>query len=389
MLARSRFLKPMLDSGSARVFNCNDRSRLLLKRRAHDPFFFRTRALHGLVLIKEVRLDDDEEVGAAEGPIIGTKVYLPYNHADIYEGGRSIFLHDDRLWDVLGDLFGLNSADRSDLEHDQKILDVLGQLPSLDGFLMRDALEIEGIAPNEQYFEVSASERIAIHEFIRGRFEPLVCAACHGEALLPNRVKHLVDKIWEAKDEQALAPLTETFRFPREEALQIFAAWKGVIFYTFEYQRTRAERQAFAQWLALRTTPKGMVDKLDRDYIDGLRSQTIQYFRRHWSAVEAITRDYETLYARFVNTSEGVHDFLSFLRGAHQMYWRMGDGLSRINHAIFCWKVFTRRLSWRVTDTDTLCQMLNVFRRVLRVSSASDTAAEDEPEAPTSERASA
>ncbi|MGH7087417.1 MAG: hypothetical protein ACREFQ_00785 [Stellaceae bacterium] len=367
MISNDLYLRPMLDSGSSRVFNCNDRSRKLVQEQAKDPYFFRQPKLHGIILIKEANVDRGSRSGGS--PVVVTKLYFPYNHEDVYEGGRSIFFHDPRLLDVLNELFGLRGAEtnQEDLQHDLKVLGILDRLPSLDGFLMRDALELDGIAANENYFEVSGSERTAIQEFIRRKFEPLVRAACDGEA--GARVDQLIEKIWEAKDKAALDPLIRAFRFPDEEALSIFASWKGINFYTYEYYRSKKERERFGLWLRDGATPRNFVSREDGEHLQQMRKATVECLRERWTAVEAIAREYDTLYTNFLRVPEGVVEFLKFLRGSRQIYWRMGDALSRLSHAVHCWESLTRGYAERRLTADKL---MNVFESVQLVLGAAD-----------------
>src|SRR5690349_18875954 len=87
-LSGSRYLRPMLNAGSSRVFNCNDVARKLEHREGEqNPYLFKTPAMHHLVLVKEaMRYDDPRH---PKGLAIGTKLYVPYNRDEIYEGGRS------------------------------------------------------------------------------------------------------------------------------------------------------------------------------------------------------------------------------------------------------------------------------------------------------------
>lgn len=339
MISNDQYLRPMLNSGSSRVFNCNDCARKLMKEEVVDPYFFNLKRMHGLILIKETISQSEKR--SSDDRVIGTKLYIPYNQDDVYEGGRSIFYHDPRLLDVLNEFFGLhnNSPDEADLRHDITILGVLDRLPSLDGFLMRDALELEGVAANELYFEVSKEERATIHDYVRRKFEPLVRRACGDGSPLVSQVNHLIDKIWEAKDKTALAPLTQAFRFPENDALAIFAAWKGINFYTFEYSRAKQKRERFGLWLRDGAVPRNVVAKHDLEFLKQQRRTTAEQLREHWSAIETISREYEQLYSRFLTTPDGVGDFLKFLRRSHEIYWTMGVALSKINHAVHCWEV--------------------------------------------------
>jgi len=373
-IGNERYLRPMLDSGSSRVFNCNDKARKLVAAQAANPYFFKLPQMHSLVVLKDTHLDRGAVV-LASGPVVKTKLYLPYNEADVYEGGRSIFYEDQRLVDVLTEKFGLRSA-RSravELEYDLKTLGLLDTLPSLDGFLMGDTLEREGIAVNESYLEVTGAEKAAISAFIRGKFEPLVRAAFGEGAKVAGRVEQLVDKVWEAKDEKALAPLSRALRFPKTEELAIYAAWKGVLYYTFEHERTRKQRESFSDWLEKQATPRGLVAKSERDQINQLRQDTIRRLRTHWLAVENNVDKYETLYTSFVAdpTAEGderqkaVTAFLSFLRRSRELYWKMGDALSKISHAVRCWDVTSAAFENRKMPADSLAYLLGVLNTVL------------------------
>jgi hypothetical protein len=355
----------MLDAGSSRVFNCNDRARKLAEEGVSAPYFFKLPKMHGVVLIKEALLKGG--VGKSGERVVGTKVYLPYNQADVYEGGRSVFIHDGRLLEILNELLGLKGMTLADpdLHNDMRILGILDGLPSLDWFLMRDALELEGIAANENYFEVSGPERNAIQRFIRRKFEPLVRAACEGGSGVSDKVTQLTDKIWEAKDRAALEPLIRAFRFPTDDAMSIFASWKGIIFYIFEYYRAKERREKFGLWLRDGSTPRNFVSKSDLDHISQLRRGTLGRLREQWNSVESIAREYESLYARFLSDPNGIGDFLGFLRRSREIYWRMGDSLSKISHAIHCWDATSSNFEERRMPADRLVYLLDVLQTVL------------------------
>jgi hypothetical protein len=375
LIISDQYLRPMLEAGSSRVFNCNDRSRKLIRDGVKEPYFFKLPKMHGLVLVKQAILQGARPEEGAQ--VVGTKLYFPYNQDDVYEGGRSVFFHDPRLLEILNQLFGLQGATfaEADLMHDMKVLEILDRLPSLDGFLMRDALELEGIDANEKYFEVSDTEKTAIREYIRRKFEPLVRAACEDDPSLLGRVANLIDKIWEAKDRVALDPLIRAFRFPDDEALAIFASWKGINFYTFEYYRAKQKRDQFGIWLRDKSMPRDFVSKHDNNYIAQLRRSAIERLREHWNAVEGVAREYESLYDRFLSGPDGVGNFVGFLRRSREIYWRMGDSLSKINHAVHCWDATSSAFYERRLPADKLIYLFDILQAVLSGSEPAESAA--------------
>jgi len=365
MAKTGTYLRPELDIGSSRVFNCNDLTRKLEKLKIEELPFFKNKAMNTLVLIKEPLTDERVEPHPS-GFAVGTKLYIPYNEANVYEGGRSVFCHSKQLMEVLNQHFGFDGAkvSKEDLNRDLKILNVLDKLPSLDVFLMRDSLELEGLQVHPRYFEIEEAQRTAIQEFIRGKIEPLVRAAYAGQQSVANKVTQLVDKIWEAKDTVALDNLIKAFRIPEEEAPAIFAAWKGIIFYCYEYSRTKESREAFARWLKDGAQERELVSKGVHDYIDQTRRGVIERLRDHWKDVENYTNEYDRIYAKFVDSSD-PGEFISFLRTAKSFYWRMGDSLSKMSHAVNCWDIQTSNFPARRLPSEHLEPLLVLLKAVL------------------------
>jgi hypothetical protein len=352
----------MLEAGSSRVFNCIERHRKLRADEAPDTRFFKHEPLHNVVIIKEART---ETGGSMHGRNLLTKLYLPYNEGDVYEGGRSMFLDDPRLLTILNELVGLQgrTVSKEDIRGDLKMLQVFDGLPSLDAFLLRDALE--GFKPNPLYLEVSDVERAAIYDYIRKKFEPLVRAALGSGSFQSSKVAYLVDKMWEAKDLDALNPLIEACRFPKDDALSIFTAWKGINFYTFEYERIKGQIETMGRWIARTTVPRFGSIVADAEHVTFLRDYAIERLKHHVSAVDDIVREYDKLYERFVVSRDAVVDFIDFLHRSREVYWRLGEGLSALNHATHCWDLSTGNFIARRLPFDRLEQTLNCLLRVL------------------------
>ena len=142
----------MLDTGSPRVYNCNEMTRRVTEQYPENtPVFFRTKALNNIVVIKDTVPESERRL---LGSSVGTKLYFPFNEQDIYEGGRTIFLHGKGVDRAIEDYCGEGAITKESLAADRAILNVLNQLPSLDPFLMKDAFLRAGIDIHEAYFEV-------------------------------------------------------------------------------------------------------------------------------------------------------------------------------------------------------------------------------------------
>jgi hypothetical protein len=354
----------MLDAGSSRVFNCVEIYHRLCSKEEADPSFFKHAPFHKMTVLKEAASSRD---GLTLGRRLATKLYFPYNSQDIYEGGRSIFLHDPKLIEVLNELVGLQSRNlaKDNVRSDLKVLQVLDGLPSLDAFLMRDALELEGLSPNPLYMEVSESERQAIFDFIRRKFEPLVRTAVGQDSFQDAKVGVLVDKIWEARDLDALDPLIQACRFPKNEALKIFTSWKGVNFYAFQYERSKDGIETLERWLGDVALPRVGHSGVDVEQMLYFKTNALARLRHHRKVVDDIVQEYDTVYSQFIAHPEAAANFVSFLYRSREIYWRLGESLSALDHGTHCWDAGTAKFANRRLPAEQLSQVLACLARIL------------------------
>ncbi|HUH83996.1 MAG TPA: hypothetical protein VLX85_05270 [Stellaceae bacterium] len=337
-----KYLKPMLDAGSSRVFNCNALTRKLVAKDPAAQRFFRNPPLNGCVLIKDA-VPESERKGP-RCPPVGTKLYFPFNEHDIYEGGRTIFLHDPLLARSIVDSFGQTvELSKEALAEDLRVLGVLDELPSLDPFLMKDALQRAQIAVNNAYFEISPEQWKEIEIFILQRFEPLVKAAFPDAMASDEKARRFVETIWEAKDIAALAPLIEAFRLPPNKALEIFAAWKGINFYAFQYSRVQPKLIDMAKWLKSVEIPVGALPHDERAKLLAVVETVPGQLRREWQTVETILRDYTDAYDQMFSHRQDATQLTAFLRNCGKRYWDLGSGLGKLNHAAYCRHILTGR----------------------------------------------
>ena len=286
----AEYARPMLDIGSPRVFNVNMLTRNLLAKDPSLTPFFQNRKLNNIVMIKDAVPDSDTKVSTG----IGTKLYFPFNENDVYEGGRTIFRHDAHLEKALVDMFGRDALPAAALAEDMRKMAIIDRLPSLDPFLMKDVFLNEGFAIDETYFEVGKELWQQIESFILERFEPVVRAAFPDALASDDKARLLVQKIWEARDLQALKPLIDAFRLPNDEALEIFAAWKGINFYAFQYTQIKPVSVQMVGWLQTLQLPvMNAVERGDnKAMIELIKAQ----IKLDWQKIESVLQNYQDSY---------------------------------------------------------------------------------------------
>jgi hypothetical protein len=360
-----KYLKPMLDPGSSRVFNCNALTRQVLAKDPNAVRFFRNPPLNNVVFIKDA-VPESERKGRHVPPV-GTKLYFPFNESDIYDGGRTIFLHDPQLSQSLVENFGQNATlTKEALAEDLRLLEVLDSLPSLDPFLMKDVFARSGIAVNEAYFDITPEQWKEIEIFILQRFEPLVKAAFPDAMSSDERARLLVEKIWEAKDVVALAPLIEAFRLPQDKALEIFAAWKGINFYSFQYTRVQPRLIEMARWLKGVEIPFGAMPNDERNKLLANMEVVKTELRREWQKVEAILREYTDAYDNMFKHKVSSTQFLDFLRNCRKAYWDLGSGIGKVNDGAYCWGVLTKRFNGQKLPWPLMHQTMRLLSEILQ-----------------------
>ncbi len=366
----NKYLKPMLDPGSPRVFNCNVMTQKLLKEDPESKLFFRNYQLNAILLIKDTVPEADRNDST---PFVGTKLYFPFNEEDIYEGGRTLFLHDRGAEKIIANHFGESALDPVLLEEDLKIMRLLNGLPSLDPFLMKDVFLRQNIPMNEAYFEVTEEVWREIESFMLQRFELLVKAAFPDVSATDDKARQLIDKIWEARDLEALQPLIVGFRLPQDKALDIFSSWRGIVYYSYQYQKEQMRVVDLLKWLSDANHPYTGVPISESRAVQKNLGLIRDGFRTEWQTIEKIVREYESSYDKMFKEKSSSTGFLEFLRGSNETYWTIGNCLGKINHAIYCWDSMTSRYDNRVLPWAPLQNVVTLLSLIFQSEKKSTT----------------
>jgi hypothetical protein len=319
-------------------------TRRIQKKDPEAKLFFRNQKLNAILLIKDTVPEQDRRPGM---PFVGTKLYFPFNEENIYEGGRTLFLHEKAAEKAIIDHFGESAFDKALFEEDVRIMRLLDSLPSLDPFLMKDIFLRQKMPMNEAYFEVSEEAWNEIETFMLQRFETLVRAAFPESETTDEKARLLIDKIWEARDMDALQPLILAFRLPQANALDIFSSWRGIVYYSYQYQSEQVKMMELIRWLKDANHPYTGVPGADSKAVQDQLTFVTERLRGEWQKIETIVRDYEDSYNKMFLEKSSSTKFLEFLRGSNETYWTLGNCLGKTNHAIYCWDATTTRYEAR------------------------------------------
>ena len=368
---QERYLYPMFEAGSSRVFNICARTALIdqVQREsgAEEPpkYLFNTRDMNSAVMVKEARTDRGA-LGYGILRPVGTKIYMPYNPERIYEGGKSAFFDDPRIESILRDHAGIDmrSSDEK-MKADLAVVRLLDDIPSLDPFLVKDKLRIEGIEVNEFYFEISEVEWKSIRAHVSQKLKPIIDFAFgDSEDLQGDRVTTLINKLWDTKDTQALMPIVKAFSLPESEASGIFAAWKGVMYYDYEYSRCQANWMSYNQWLETDSSPLDFVEAERKELLADIMGSVIGQFEASWGELKEVFSAYEEAYAHLFVERKDAAPFIDFMRDAVRAYWILGTKMSAINHCVSVWDALTAHSFRRRLKFEQLFNLLDLQREI-------------------------
>ncbi len=369
MAIADRSLLALLRCGSARVFDLQGRSRDLAKRPglpAPKPFFNNRNA--NRLLILKYAPPAHERVALRSERAVQTKLYLPFNDQNIEEGGKTILLSDTRLELALEEQLALSPRhDAAAFRHDRPILDTLDGLPSLDPFLMRDRMDIDGHNIDSAYFAFAEGELERIKGFVRDKMNKVAAFAMQDKVNTADgqeAVERLTQKLWEANDAAALAPVIRAFRINPANAPEIVYGWKGTIYYDYEYSRQRSAWESMLEWLSHGARPReGAVGAAARD-LDELRVAARNALLVHWArATEKLNR-YRFCFDELFLHKKDAAPFVDFLRDSKRTFWELGDSLSRLSHSHAVWDRGTNRFPLRRLPAPALADLLDMIYQV-------------------------
>lgn len=379
MSMRDSYLYPTLEAGSSRVFNLSRRTSELLRRAKSDDQaaqldkIFKSDALNNSIVVKEARPNIKIVCRKLRHPV-GTKIYFPYDLENIYDGGRSVFVDDTKINLTLEENFGMkNSENNDDFDKDIFVLNTLDNLPSLDPFLIKDKFQIERIKADDIYFDISETEWKSIRSYVSNKLKPIIEFAFQDtEELERGRTQILLDKLWNTKDIAELMPIIRAFGIPDDEASGIFSAWKGIMYYDYEYNRCLPDWKEYIHWLQCDAQAVGFVDARGRAMIESAVTVVRDDLRDYWGQLKLILAEYDDAYDLLFVKRENPEKFVAFMKAAMKKYWQLGTIISSINHCVAVWRVITSAAFNNQLKHEQLFNLLEMQRIIL--SKSRDTA---------------
>jgi hypothetical protein len=360
----SSSVKRILQSGSPRVLNASRVAAQLKLREEPQALLFKTTALNRSVLFKELN-----QQNLAEGDnrmTVGTKVYVPFDGEHPEEGGMTVFFSKYTFQNAMRELVDLSDKQRAaDLNTDIEVLTHLDILPTFAPFLVKDLFDRKAITADPLYCVIPEDEWVAIQAYIRGRFGQILTAVAGGAQTKQAAMDSLIDKLWDLKDIPALKGLAAAFGLDPEDSVEIFYAWKGILYFAWVFTAVREQVFELIAWFDTapvllnaflpnrRAEPKAALEKARRAV------------SRMQNRVESVLTDYDHAFEELFVTGSGPHRFITFLKGASEHFQTCGAGLGLLQHGYEVWDSSTKRFPNRLANDETITQVLQAILDIM------------------------
>jgi hypothetical protein len=348
---------------SARILNLLERTDYITRNTegAFEPFF-RNRSLNSAIFLKHRFRPNEIEI-FHDTRTVGTKIFDVFNTKRLEEGGKYVFVDEQGVEDIYHENFGMGpQADPEEVASDIKLLRILDRLPSLDPFLLRERLRLDGYHPHEAYFDLNPAEYKQIRNFVEHEFTPLAEMAYAQESRVSGQIEKLVDKMWDSRDIKAIRPLINSLQINPDEAPEVLFAWKGFIYYKSHLGIVKQAFEGFqnrVRHLNIVHFPSKSIEL----QIEDMRETTLTGLKRELVDIQKKIAGYDQAYKTSLLRRRDPKGFRVFLDEAPSMFYDLGASIAGIKHAMSFWEYrFSGKLS-KICDAEEFLDIMRDFRQ--------------------------
>jgi len=318
-------------SASARVLDLHS----LALDAAADPDhaarpMFTHPVLNRTLIVKHHPRPGEFEYDDGHGAIV-TKIIFPFDPGDLDLGGQFLLVDDPDLVALLERHLDYRDGD---LIRDLAVLQMLGRLPTLDPFLLNEALTTNRIDVAPCYFRLSAADKAEMRDFVAHQVETLIGLCFAGAAVSETQTKRLAGLILAEGDSPELDPLRLTMRMEPPEFAQAMFCWKAVLYYRWRsrslWPDVKATRRSIATIETSRfdveTSPfvRTAIGRLDTLMSDSER-RIAELFRIYDEVFDALT------------AQRSPEPFRRFLVDGPKVFARLGERMGRLEQLVSYW----------------------------------------------------
>ncbi|HBF97883.1 MAG TPA: hypothetical protein DDW95_04980, partial [Alphaproteobacteria bacterium] len=297
-----------------------------------------------------------------------TALFVPRMREEPEAGGYAIFLDGPRYGALMQEYCGVDINDIHIHARDLELLRIMSEVPSLDPFLLKMHLQNNEMTINTRYLEVVAEEEAEVRGYIEQKVRPIVRRA-YGETdggSVDSRTQSFIDSIWEPQSADA-SQFIGAFRIPPEGIQPTLEAWKGIAYYQYQTEKTKAEIAELIKWLQSDSSVPVDIHKLiaaEAETLMMFRSRTARQLRDTYREIHAVFANYDAAYNALIKDGN-PNAFRNFLQSALSQYWLIGACNTALSMAVDVWRQHNRNGRMENFDTEELRRILTTMRDAL------------------------
>jgi hypothetical protein len=330
-----RSLSALATASSSRVLNLAQIALAQSGNPSHASApLFHSVTMNNAIVLKH-RLRADETYLFAEPRAVATKVIIPFERTDLRVGGRSFFV-GQRGWQESFREAG-NYAGRFDMKHDLDVLTLLDAVPSLDPFLLREALRNHDFLPDACYFEISAADQARMYASAAQEVRKLTALAMQGagQSQVASSAK-IISALLSSEVGEKLEPLRATLRLSSDEFREGVFSWRGFLYY--KWSMAELKPQVLKVLRDLNTIRiGGQADHETLSVIAGSKRAIPVSVKRNLDEVARVLAVYDDAYTALIDHLDPTA-FRRFLLDAPPLFLEMGEKMGAMAHIASFWR---------------------------------------------------
>lgn len=266
---------------------------------------------------------------------IETGIFIPYDNTQPELGGQGIYLRKHNYKEMAQSMLGVDFDGTSPEERrDADVMATIDTIPSLDPFLLKEALLKRHPDISEIYFEIQADEAQGIKDMITAKLMPILNRALkdvdeHDRAM---RSRKFLEAIWNPALPEAQMFIS-AFGIGASESVRIFEALKGISFYEWNVKSGGRLTAQAVQWLQSKDTLPHDIrqHQAHQESLLMFREKVLKRIKEVTRQIGEIFREYTEAHQHF-QLKDDARPFRTFLRSVNRHYWSLGYASTALAH---------------------------------------------------------
>ncbi|HEY7978406.1 MAG TPA: hypothetical protein VID67_09450 [Rhizomicrobium sp.] len=320
------------------------------------PLFI-SQALNRSILLRH-RVRSDETYMFLAPRSVATKIIVPFDEHELRLGGRSFFVDQTGYFETLQQIG--NYRDDHAAARDEEVLRLIDSVPSLDPFLLREHLRINGFDVADAYFEISLGDRKRMYEYVAKNISSLIHLATRNTANSYGfSTQKLVSALLSTEVDEKLEPLRLTLGLDGRDFREGVFSWRGFLYYKWSMTDFLPKIRSVLR--EVRVIRPGNVKTPEQgQYLTESKRRIADAVQQAGRDVSNVLKTYDAAYGQLVESGNPLA-FRSFLLDAPRMFLELGEKTGALSHMASFWQYrFPKGQSPRV-DAEELALIFQGF----------------------------